>query len=144
MTHGKNKRNFEVSPVMDFIAAITQYIPDQSFQLVRYYGWYSNRMRGDRKSKSRRRRRKVRPARLRSSTFGNTGRQKIPLLLWRACIKKIWEVDPLSCPRCQGVMRIISFIVQAEVIRKILVHLDQWEAYTQARPPPEFSRALKA
>ena len=25
-----------------FIAAITQHIPDKSFQLVRYYGWYSN------------------------------------------------------------------------------------------------------
>jgi len=43
-------------------------------------------------------------------------------------------------------MKIISFIVQAEVIRKILVHLDQWEAYTQERAPAEFPRAeaLKA
>ena len=32
----------------DFIAAITQHIPDKSFQLVRYYGWYSNKMRGRR------------------------------------------------------------------------------------------------
>lgn len=27
---------------------ITQHIPDKSFQLVRYYGWYSNKMRGER------------------------------------------------------------------------------------------------
>ena len=26
----------------------------------------------------------------------------------RELIKKIWEVDPLSCPRCDQVMRIIS------------------------------------
>jgi len=26
----------------------TQHIPDKSFQLVRYYGWYSNKMRGQR------------------------------------------------------------------------------------------------
>ncbi|MHB1349265.1 MAG: transposase [Desulfobulbaceae bacterium] len=38
MTHGKNRKNFEVFSVLDFIAAITQHIPDQSFQLVRYYG----------------------------------------------------------------------------------------------------------
>jgi hypothetical protein len=25
----------------DFIAAITQHIPDKGFQMVRYYGWYS-------------------------------------------------------------------------------------------------------
>ncbi len=49
MTHGKNKKNFEIFSPLEFIAAITQHIPEQSFQLVRYYGWYSNRMRGDRK-----------------------------------------------------------------------------------------------
>jgi hypothetical protein len=47
---GMNKigRNFEVFSPCDFIAAITQHIPDKSFQLVRYYGWYSNMMRGRR------------------------------------------------------------------------------------------------
>ena len=38
----------EVFSPCDFIAAITQHIPDKSFQLVRYYGWYSNKMRGQR------------------------------------------------------------------------------------------------
>jgi hypothetical protein len=32
----------------EFIGSITQHIPDKNFQLVRYYGWYSNRMHGDR------------------------------------------------------------------------------------------------
>jgi hypothetical protein len=40
--------NFEVFSPCDFIARITQHIPDKSFQLVRYYGWYSNKMRGER------------------------------------------------------------------------------------------------
>ena len=44
----KIRRNFEVFAPCDFIAAITQHIPDKSFQLVRYYGWYSNKMRGQR------------------------------------------------------------------------------------------------
>ena len=34
----KIQRNFEVFSPCDFIAAITQHIPDKSFQLVRYYG----------------------------------------------------------------------------------------------------------
>ncbi len=46
MTHGKNKKNFEVYTVEEFIAAITQHIPEKSFQMVRYYGWYSNKSRG--------------------------------------------------------------------------------------------------
>ena len=33
----------------EFIAAITQHIPEESFQMVRYYGWYSNKSRGLRK-----------------------------------------------------------------------------------------------
>ena len=54
MAHGKNKRNFKVFSCMEFIASITQHIPETSFQLVRYYGWYSNRMRGDRKKQEER------------------------------------------------------------------------------------------
>ncbi|MCR4322025.1 MAG: DUF5615 family PIN-like protein [Candidatus Brocadiaceae bacterium] len=30
-------------PEGSFIAAITQRIPEKSFQMVRYYGWYSNK-----------------------------------------------------------------------------------------------------
>ncbi len=48
MTHGKNKRNFEVFDPLEFIASITQHC-EPYFQLTRAYGWYSNRMRGDRK-----------------------------------------------------------------------------------------------
>jgi hypothetical protein len=39
---------------LEFIAAITQYIPEPYFQLTRTYGWYSNRMRGDRKKQEER------------------------------------------------------------------------------------------
>lgn len=49
MTFGKNKKKISISTAEEFIAAITQHIPDKSFQLVRYVGWYSNRMRGDRR-----------------------------------------------------------------------------------------------
>ena len=48
----KIQRNFEVFTPCEFIAAITQHIPDKSFQLVRYYGWYSNKMRGQRGKKA--------------------------------------------------------------------------------------------
>ena len=41
-------RNFAVFTPCDFIAGITEHIPDKSFQLVRYYGWYSHKMRGRR------------------------------------------------------------------------------------------------
>ncbi len=52
------------------------------------------------------------------------------------CIKKIWEVDPLECPRCKAEMKIISFITEALVIRAILEHLHLWRAFFQPRSPP--------
>jgi len=65
--------------------------------------------------------------------------RRIPSPVWRECIKKIWEVDPLECPKCQAEMKIISFIHEAEVIEKILRHLNLWESGKPARrnrPPP--------
>ncbi|MBE9581522.1 MAG: hypothetical protein IMF18_07885 [Proteobacteria bacterium] len=38
-------------------------------------------------------------------------------------IQKMYEVDPLTRPRYQGRMRVIAFIEQDDVIRKILVYL---------------------
>ncbi len=38
-------------------------------------------------------------------------------------IRKFYGTDPLVCPKCSGEMRIISFIDQCAVIKKILQHL---------------------
>jgi hypothetical protein len=139
MTHGKNKRNFHVFSPLEFIASITQHIPEPSFQLVRYYGWYSNRMRGDRKKQEEREK-----GRADSEANCDNGiidirnykPKRIPQLMWRECIKKIWEVDPLTCPRCTGEMRIISFIYKRKVIKKILTHLNLYDERRNQRAPP--------
>ena len=109
---GMNKkigRNFEVFTPCDFIAAITQHIPDKSFQLVRYYGWYSNKMRG----------RRAKQADEEVQTEGDAVEvidvsahepRRIPSKKWRELIKKVWEADPLRCPKCSREMRIVSLI----------------------------------
>ncbi len=52
-------------------------------------------------------------------------------------IKKVYEADPLVCPRCEGAMRIIAFIDQPEVIEKILTHLVPFQLARQnAFPTP--------
>jgi hypothetical protein len=45
---------------------------------------------------------------------------------WARLIQKIYNVDPLLCPKCQATMRIISFIEDECVIEKILRHLGLW------------------
>jgi hypothetical protein len=54
---------------------------------------------------------------------------------WAQLIQKIYHVDPLLCPKCQGTMKIIAFIEEADIIRMILKHLGLWE--TRNHDPPE-------
>ena len=35
-------RNFEVYDPLDFLAEVTQHIPNPGEHQIRYYGWYSN------------------------------------------------------------------------------------------------------
>ena len=42
---------------------------------------------------------------------------------WARLIQKIYEVDPLVCPKCQGAMRIVSSIEDPSVIREILCNI---------------------
>jgi len=67
---------------------------------------------------------------------------------WSYFIRKVYETDPLTCPKCQGEMRIISFIDQPEVIKKILQHLGLWEESLrpgsgQAHAPPAREPPIK-
>jgi len=36
---------------------------------------------------------------------------------WARLIQKIYETDPLCCPKCSGKMKILSFIEDPEVTR---------------------------
>ncbi len=50
--------------------------------------------------------------------------------------QKIYKANPFSCPRRQAEMRIISFIDDFLIVRKILVHLGLWKD-KQSRFPPD-------
>ena len=52
-------------------------------------------------------------------------------------IKRVYEFDPLICPRCSGHMKVIAFIEppQRDVIEKILRHCGLWHASSPRAPP---------
>ena len=52
---------------------------------------------------------------------------------WAKLIARVFEVDPLHC-RCGGTMRIVAFILDPTVIRKILQHRPRLEARAHAPP----------
>ena len=45
--------------------------------------------------------------------------------VWAMLLARIYEVFPLICPKCGGMMKIIAFIDEGEVIREILTHLGE-------------------
>ena len=94
----------------DFIAAVTQHIPDKGFQLVRYYGWYSNKARGVRA--------KTGAAQAEDSAQGHEPDRAPTSAQWRRLIAKIWEADPLTCPDCGAEMKILAFIEEDRRHRK--------------------------
>ena len=55
----------------------------------------------------------------------------------RELIKRIYEVDPLVCPRCKGVMHIVAFIIDRAVVEKTLRHLKRRGDAERERGPPE-------
>ena len=95
--------------------------------MVRYNGYYSNVCRGRRKKEG-----------TTESDFviDNCEHNKGANKSWARLIQKIYEVDPLICPKCGGKMRIIAFIKDYKVARKILDYLGIYE-FKRDRPPPK-------
>jgi len=54
---------------------------------------------------------------------------------WAVLIKAVFEVDPLKCPKCGGTMKIVSFVEEPIVIRKILKQCNLWKNLTPRAPP---------
>ncbi len=117
----KDGSQAKVFDALEWLAAMCSHVPNkgESFdlealdrQIARYYGYYSNVARGKRKK--------------------TDADDKIPCILdpeltdkafrrnWARLIQKIYEVDPLVCPKCSGAMRAIAFIEDPDVIKKIL------------------------
>ena len=102
---------------------------------IRYYGFYSNKTRGIR------------------GKIVNSAEPEVEIIeedvpgsklarsRWAAMIQKVYEINPLKCPRCGNEMRIISFIEkrdQYDVIKSILKHYNLWRE-PKIRAPPKFT-----
>ena len=110
---------------------MTQHIPDPGEHLIRYYGWYSNKSRGQRA-------RRQPPASIGTAAAAGPPTAREARKGWAALIKQVYEADPLCCPKCGAEMKIIAFIQpdQGAVIEKILRHCGLWEEAPARDPPP--------
>jgi hypothetical protein len=115
---------------LEMLARLCQHIPPPGFHLTRLYGAYANRTRGARAR--RRTRAGERPAP--GDGEPDTPSQRERRREWARLIAKVFEVDPLRC-RCGGTMRVVAFILDPVVIRKILQHRPRPEARAHGPPP---------
>ena len=118
----------------EFLARILMHVPEPRLHVIRYYGAYSSVVRA-------RRRCAQAAAGAASSPGGPPGPEppddpdlRALRHRWAELIRRIYEVDPLICPRCGATMRIIAFITQSKVIATILAHITATGA--DGRGPP--------
>ena len=125
---GDVPRNFQLFDPLDFIAELTQHIPDTRRHLTRYFGFYSSKARGLRA--------KANGQRHGIEIDDQHAPHRLARRRWAALIKQVRRVDPLECPRCGTAMKILSFISprQRDVIDKILTHCGLWEHSSRAPP----------
>ena len=110
---------------LEFIARVTSHIPDKGQVMVRYYGLYANAHRG-----------KVRKANRVPVLLGMIEEEPKPVTSkgWAEMIRKVYEVDPMICPRCGGRMKVVAFLTEYAVVDRISRHLEL--TFVAERPPP--------
>ena len=93
-----------------------QHIPDVHEKSVIYYGWYSNRTRGKRRAQAAEHQDQGEQAAPADEALPSPPPAPIAVRrAWAAMIKRVYEVDPLKCPECDGAMYIVSFIETSQI-----------------------------
>jgi len=110
---------------IEFLHRVCLHIPGLYEALIRYYGYYSNAARGNRKKLG------LEPDIL-DGKFGEVDviddapSKRACRKSWAQLIYKVYEVDPLLCPNCGSQMKFIAFIQSHIEIKKILKHIKLW------------------
>ena len=110
---------------LDFIARVTAHIPDKGQVMIRYYGLYSNAHRGQERKRGRA---ASAMPRFQPPPAGRASPG------WRELIRRVYEVDPLTCPACGAGMKVVAFITDYAAIDRIIRHLGV--TFACQRPPP--------
>ena len=123
--YGQDAASLETMDYLEFIARVTSHIPDKGQVMVRYCGLYVNAHRG-----------KVRKANMEASPLRivEDALRRLPSKGWAEMIWKVYEVNPMLCPRCGGRMKVIAFLTDHVVVDRIIDHLKL--TFAAERPPP--------
>jgi hypothetical protein len=130
--HATLKRNFQVMPGVEWLELLCKHVPDRHEHMVRYYGRYSSRTRGAERE---------RPEIEEPDADSASQARQAAKAAWARLIRKVYEVDPLFCPKCGAQMRVIALIEDPAVIERILSWLGLWQPPPACGPSPPGERA---
>ena len=129
--HATLKRNFQVMPGVAWLELLCKHVPDRHEHMVRYYGRYSSRTRGAEQEC---------PETDEPDAEAHLRARQAAKAAWAKLIRKVYEVDPLLCPKCGVQMRVIALIEEPAVIERILSWLGLWQPLPACGPSPPGER----
>ena len=105
---------------IEWLHAICTQIPDPRQHLVRYLGAYANRVR--KRYVTDRSEPEPAPAPERHEDDADPAFTQSRRASWARLLRKILEVDPLLCPRCNVETKIVSVITDPGTVDRIIAH----------------------
>jgi len=117
---------------LQLIHRLGQQIPAPHQHLVRYYGYYANRSRGARAARGQA------PVHGSVDVEDDSPNLRARRKSWARLLRRIFEVDPLLCPKCQSPMKIVSVLTDPPVVDRILRHLQRTfgnDPFRERAPP---------
>ncbi|POQ99803.1 hypothetical protein AU468_10005 [Alkalispirochaeta sphaeroplastigenens] len=141
------KQNLHMFDALDFLAELTQHIPPKGLQLIRRYGLYASRTKGrwqDMRWVAERAPDGWKATHHHSADTEGLGYvplwdgdEEVPVdsrkRAWARLLAKVYEVDPMVCPKCGADMKVIAVIEDPDELKRILRHLIKI-----GRSPPGF------
>ena len=141
------KENLHMFDAPDFLAELTQHIPPRRLQLIRRYGLYASRTKGrwdEMPWVAQRAPEGWKIAHQKSSGSDDVGYDSLSdgdeevnvdarKRAWVRLLAKVYEVDPMVCPKCGADMKVIAVIEDPDELKRILRHLVK-----MGRSPPGF------
>ena len=131
------KQNVHMFDALDFLAELTQHIPPKRLQLIRRYGLYASRTKGcwhEMPWVAERAPEGWKATHQRGAAAEDLGYEPLSdggeevnvdarKRAWARLLAKVYEVDPMVCPKCGGDMKVIAVIEDPDELKRILRHL---------------------
>ena len=133
-SYKNDEKNVRAFTPLKFLAEVSQHIPNMWEQTTRFFGAYSCRSRGAAKEKE-------------QNNIRTTESQDFlpipepvskPSANWARLMKKVFEFDPLVCPKCGHSMKIKAFITNPDEVDRITKNL----GIPNQRAPPKLKYTL--